>query len=73
MANLKQISVRIDPLTIKLLDEFTSQRRWRKRNHVINQILTCVMNAASTADIEKMMWYYRCSTSEKFKIFVEKG
>lgn len=73
MANLKQISVRIDPRTIKLLDEFASKRRWRKRNYVINQILSCVMNEASTTDIEKIMWYQRWSASDKFKIIVEKS
>lgn len=73
MANLKQISVRIDPKTIQLLDEFTKQRRWRRRNSVINQILKCVMHAASSADIEKMMWFYPDSLSTKFKISVEKS
>lgn len=42
--NLKLLSVRIDPDTVEKIDRFVRNRRYWKRNTVVNAILTAVMN-----------------------------
>lgn len=42
--NLKLLSVRIDPDTVEKIDQFVRNRRYWKRNTVVNAILTAVMN-----------------------------
>ena len=42
--NLKLLSVRIDPDTVEKIDRFVVNRRYWKRNTVVNAILTAVMN-----------------------------
>lgn len=42
--NLKLLSVRIDPDTVEKIDRFIVNRRYWKRNTVVNAILTAVMN-----------------------------
>ena len=42
--NLQLISVRLDPDTIAKIKEFCQKHRYWKRNTVINQVLTTVMN-----------------------------
>lgn len=53
--NLKLTSVRIDPDTLKLLDEFVSKHTYWTRNAVINSILTTVMNRFGNRDIYDMV------------------
>lgn len=40
MENLKSIGVRLDPKTIKAIDDFVSGKYYWKRNTVINAVLT---------------------------------
>lgn len=42
--NLKLLSVRIEPETVEKIDQFVRNRRYWKRNTVVNAILTAVMN-----------------------------
>ena len=42
--NLKLLSVRIEPDTVEKIDQFVRNRRYWKRNTVVNAILTAVMN-----------------------------
>ena len=53
--NLQLISVRIDPDTIKKIEEFASRRCYWKRNTIINAILTNVMNDFPEKDIYDMV------------------
>lgn len=54
LQNLQLMSVRIDPDTIKKLDDFCSRHRYWKRNTVINAILYAVMNNFTEKDIYDM-------------------
>ena len=42
--NLKLVSARIDPDTLTKIEQFCSKHTYWKRNSVINNILTTVMN-----------------------------
>jgi hypothetical protein len=42
--NLKLMSVRLDPDTVEKIEKWVDNHRYWKRNQVINNILTCVMN-----------------------------
>lgn len=57
MENLKLISVRLDPDTIKKIDRFSNGSRYWKRNTIINTILTEVLSQLSDGDLYKMMTY----------------
>ncbi len=52
--NLKLTSVRIDPDTLKLIEEFVSNHSYWTKNGVINSILTTVMQRFSDRDIYDM-------------------
>lgn len=53
--NLKLTSVRIDPDTLKLIEEFVSKHDYWTKNGVINSILTTVMQRFSDRDIYDMV------------------
>lgn len=57
MENLKLISVRLDPDTIEKIDHFCQDRRYWKRNTVINAVLTEVFSRLSDGELSKMMVY----------------
>lgn len=62
MNNLKLISARINPETLKKLDDFCGSNRYYNRNAVINGILTAVMSCADNHSIRQMndfnpKWY----------------
>lgn len=52
---LKQISCKIDPETIDLIDAHCRKRGYIKRNGMINAILSAVMRCASETTLERMM------------------
>lgn len=53
--NLKLLSVRIDPDTVEKIDQFVRNRRYWKRNTVVNAILTAVMNDFSEDAVYDMV------------------
>lgn len=53
--NLKLLSVRIDPDTVEKIDQFVRDRRYWKRNTVVNAILTAVMNDFSKDSVYDMV------------------
>lgn len=55
----RQISVRIDAETFAKLDAFCATNHWWKRNAVINQILTAVLNEFNIKQISNMMGYWK--------------
>lgn len=55
MENLKAIGVKLDPNTIRLIDEFRSSHRYLKRNTIINALLTTIMNVADESTIYEMI------------------
>ena len=61
MDKLKLISVRIDPETLRKLNEFSKQHYYWKRNTVINGILTAVVDAMDKATLYDMVRYNRIS------------
>lgn len=64
--NLKLISVRIDPDTLEAIDKFCRDRRYWKRNGVINSILTAAVQCLPPNDLYDMARY-----SDYFKEDVE--
>lgn len=59
MENLKLISCRIDPETLKHIDTWVRQYRYWKRNTVINRVLTAVFDTFTPSDIYDMARYSR--------------
>lgn len=56
--NLKPVSTRLDPETLKAIDLFVAKRRYWKRNTVINQVLTAVFSKFEESDIYDMVRYW---------------
>lgn len=52
--NLKLLSVRLDPDTLKKIEKFTNKHTYWKRNSVINNLLTTVINDFSEKAIYDM-------------------
>lgn len=59
MENLKQISVKIDPVTLQKIDETVKQLHYYKRNSVINNVLTALFFNADSLSISKLVRYWR--------------
>ena len=59
MEKLKQISVRIDPVTLQKIDEFCTHHYYWKRNTVINGLLTAVVDAMDDKALYDMVRYSR--------------
>ena len=59
MENLKLISVRIDPLTLKKVDALVAKHRYWKRNSIINGLLTAIVDAMDDGDLYDMVRYSR--------------
>ena len=59
MENLKQISVRIDPETLRRVDDFIESHQYWKRNTVINAILTAIVDAMDDRALYDMVRYSR--------------
>ena len=57
MENLKLISVRLDQDTLMKIDEFCQDKRYWKRNTVINAVLTEVFSRLSDRELWTMMEY----------------
>lgn len=55
MENLKAIGVKLNPSTIRLIDEFRKSHRYWKRNTIINALLTTIMNVATDKTIHEMI------------------
>lgn len=56
--NLKPVSTRLAPETLKAIDQFIAKRPYWKRNTVINQVLTAVFTQFEESDIYDMVRYY---------------
>lgn len=59
MEKLKQISVRIDPVTLQKIDEFCKKHYYWKRNAVINSLLGAVVDAMDDKTLYDMCRYSR--------------
>lgn len=70
MENLKLISVRLEPDTIEKIDRFCEDKRYWKRNTVINVVLTEVFSRLSDGDLFKMM-EYRYRRAQDLQISVQ--
>lgn len=61
MENLKQLSVKIDPVTLQKIDEFAGRYYYYKRNTIINNVLTAIFLNASPKEIDKLLRFWRHS------------
>lgn len=61
MEKLKLISVRIDPETLRKIDDFSKIHYYWKRNTIINGILTSVVDAMDRQSLYEMVLYDRIS------------
>lgn len=59
MENLKLISVRIDPQTLRKIEELRKKHYYWKRNTIINGILTAVVDAMDDESLYNMVRYSR--------------
>lgn len=59
MENLKQISVRVDPVTLQKIDLFCKNHYYWKRNNVINGLLSAVVDAMDDKALYDMVRYSR--------------
>ena len=62
--NLKLISVRIDPETLKKIDLLVDKHTYWKRNTIINAILTSVVDNFQDPDIYDMLRWNRIHKDE---------
>lgn len=58
MEKLKQLSVRIDSDTIRKIDEMANETTYWKRNTIINQILTVMMQYTSKDGLFNIMQFH---------------
>lgn len=72
MENLKQISVKIDPETLKKLDEIAIRAKYWKRNAIINSILTAIVDNCSYEDIMLLLQYVKYDPYSKPNIVIWK-
>lgn len=59
MEKLKQISVRIDPVTLQKIDDFCEKHYYWKRNTVINSLLGAIVDAMDDKALYDMVRYLR--------------
>lgn len=59
MENLKLISVRIDPVTLQMIDDFCKKHKYWKRNTIINSLLGAVVDAMDDKSLYDMVRYSR--------------
>lgn len=58
--NLKAVSTRLDPETLRKIDQFVVKRKYWKRNTVINNVLTAIFENFQEGDIYDMVrWWKR--------------
>lgn len=62
--NLKLISVRIDPDTLKKIDEYAAKHQYWKRNTIINNVLTAVFMNMPDPDIYDMIRWWKNSKDD---------
>lgn len=55
--NLKPVSTRLDPETLRAIDQFVAKRPYWKRNAVINNVLIAVFKNFNEGDIYDMVRY----------------
>ena len=73
MENLKQISVKIDPETLKRVDELALRTKYWRRNAIINRILTAIIDNCSDEDILLLLQYWRHNPYSKPNIQIWKS
>lgn len=69
--NLKPVSTRLDPETLRKIDQFLQKHEYWKRNSVIDRVLTAVFENFEDGDIYDMIrWWKRgqMKVNAKFEI-----
>ena len=70
MAKLKQISAKIDAVTLEKIDDIAAKNWWWSRNMILNQIMTAVMDGADMDSLQRMINYDRLSSSKLMVTFL---
>lgn len=70
MSNTILLSVRIDKRTMDRIEDYTKRVRYWKRNAVINQLLTALMDTTNKEDLDKLMRYFSNDPIHKTQISV---
>lgn len=73
MEKKKQISLKIDSDTLAKIDELARHFKWYKRNAIINQVLSAVLDACTADDILKMLRYWKLDSTSLPSITVNSG
>ena len=68
MEKMKQISLKIDPATLEKIDEMARHFKWWKRNAIINQVLSAVLDECTADDILKMLRYWKHDSTSRPRI-----
>lgn len=69
--NLKQISVRLDPIILNQIDAIQQRHEYWKRNTIINALLKCVVTEFTSKQIYDMIrrdWYSKSECRADFEI-----
>lgn len=72
MENLKQISVKIDPVTLNRIERLAKIARYYKRNAVINNVLTTIFDCCQDEEIMILVRYWRHNPLKKPYISIQK-
>ena len=71
MDNLKQISVKIDPRTLEKLDALTGKFYAYKRNAIINNFLTALVDNCDSYQLYNLLRYWRHNPATKLEITIK--
>lgn len=73
MEKLKQISVRLDPDALRIIEGFSRSHRYWKRNWVINQIVSCIVHSCTSEEFFTIMRFDRLKHPDNLKKYLENG
>lgn len=59
MENLKQISAKVDAQTIEKIDAIAAKAKYWKRNAIINNILTAIVDSCDYDEIMLLIRYWK--------------
>lgn len=72
MENLKQISAKVDAQTIEKIDAIAAKAKYWKRNAIINNILTAIVDSCDYDAIMLLVRYWKHDPTTKPLISIQK-
>lgn len=73
MENLKQISAKVDAQTIEKIDTIAVKAKYWKRNAIINNILTAIVDSCTYDEIMLLVRYWKHDKSTLPLITIRKN